>query len=288
MATRRGEQATRVVRYRPPGVTPLEIWDFSIGDGIVSDYVESPVFGEVLHEMLAKLHAGCGKTRSGGQVPAWCRGFDSVVLTGGGAREALPGKVSPSPPFSVVCLGPDPFIGDLGGYRILGDASPSGAVVDVGQTQIKVSLANQRFAYPRDFEALPVRRDDHSGIGNRVTVESQRRHLEQFIGGSLHDACRLTGRSPSSLVVALPCEVDDDGVPGSSSYLGTEGNVDLLSKAFHYADLGDVTTIVLNDAELAAVSVAVSPRIIVGERLLVITIGLGVGAALLGTQIWKK
>ncbi len=288
MATYRREQAAHVVRYHPPGVTPLEIWDLSIGEGILSDHIGSQTFGEVLYGALGRLHSGCGRTRSAGELQGVCRGFDTVVLTGGGASRSLLVKSSGTAPFATASLGSDPFIGEPGGYWILGNKVAEDAVVDVGQVQIKVTMAGRRFSFPRDFEALPVRAADGCGREDRTTLGVQRDRLERFVGDSLHRACRWTSCLPKAAVIALPCELDDEGLPGRSSYLGTEGNVDLVANALDHANLGGCAVTVLNDAELAALSVAVSPAAMGGQRILVVTIGFGVGAALLETKLWKK
>ena len=68
-------------------------------------------------------------------------------------------------PFTTVCGGADPFIGERGGRHLLGGHRWAGAVVDVGQSRIKISLANRRFMYPRDFDGLPVRSDSPTHRG---------------------------------------------------------------------------------------------------------------------------
>jgi predicted NBD/HSP70 family sugar kinase len=85
--------------------------------------------------------------------------------------------------------------------------------------------------------------------------------------------------APSAVVVALPCALDDRGVPGSSSYPTLEGDITLVPDALARAGLSQVPAMVLNDAELAALAVRVDHPD--GEHTLVVTLGFGVGAAVL-------
>ena len=84
---------------------------------------------------------------------------------------------------------------------------------------------------------------------------------------------------PEPLVVALPSRLDDAGVPEGSSYIGMAGDALLLPDVVAAAGLGDTGILVLNDAELAAHSARLTARVQAGT--LVLTIGFGVGAALL-------
>lgn len=288
MASDRGKQGTHIARYRPPGVTPVEIWDFLVGDAVLSDRMGDGQFGELLFEALVALHAGRGRTASLGAIPAEWGGFDAVVLTGGRADARVLADPFAKAPFTVVCNGPDPFIGRHGGRHLLGENGDGGAVVDIGQCQIKISLADRCFTYPRDFESLPIRPSRGSTETDSGVIVSQRKRLQEFVGNSLRDACRSTGSTPAAMVMALPCEIDDQAVPGTSSYLGTDGNADLILAALRLAALNDCGVMLLNDAELAALSVALSPAASAGERILVVTLGFAVGAALLETRLWQK
>jgi chitin deacetylase len=80
-------------------------------------------------------------------------------------------------------------------------------------------------------------------------------------------------------VVALPGELAEDGTPGASSYQGTQNHRDLLPDALQQAHLSPATIGVINDAELAAVSASLLPE--AAEKTLVLTLGFGLGAALL-------
>ena len=86
---------------------------------------------------------------------------------------------------------------------------------------------------------------------------------------------------PDVVVLALPCELDDRGVPGPCSYASLEGDGQFADAVLAEAGLADLPCMLVNDAELAAISA----RARWGERLppqtLVLTLGYGVGGALL-------
>ncbi len=68
-------------------------------------------------------------------------------------------------------------------------------------------------------------------------------------------------------------------MPEGSSYIGMKGDASLIPDSLDLAGLSPRIALLLNDAELAAVSAGVDPR--VRGKVLVLTIGFGVGAALL-------
>ena len=79
-------------------------------------------------------------------------------------------------------------------------------------------------------------------------------------------------------VFALPCEVAPDGAPGTCSYPWPAGDP-ILPDILAAADLTATPTFVLNDAELAVIGVATRPPI--AAPTLVLTVGFGIGGALL-------
>jgi len=281
-------------------VLPLEVWDVLTGDSILSDHMRAGYFPQLLADTLLALRAGQARTRSGRGRLDVCRGFDFAFISGGLARD--PGLTEAltrtAIPFHVDDSGA--FVGEAGGYDILnrlrtslspeyrgegriGEVAPSevmtggGMVVDVGQTAIKVSWEGQRFVTPRDWTWIPL-----ASEVDEARLMEQRKRLRQFLAGALRQATQhLPLRSPESVVIALPCELDEDGRPGPCSYAGMEDDTSLVSDALRLAGLPTARAFVLNDAELAAASAQVFPQVPQRETTLVLTLGFGVGAALL-------
>lgn len=89
------------------------------------------------------------------------------------------------------------------------------------------------------------------------------------------------GQRPRALVFALPAKLDDDGTPHSSNYAGMAGDRALLSDALEMGGLAGLPLFVVNDAELAALSARLDPRLAGFRKVLVLTLGFGIGAALI-------
>ena len=293
-----GKQEPRIVRYRPSGVTPLELWDLEVDGRILWEFRETPQFPEVLARSLAAIHAGTAATRSGGRLPVAAQQFDAVYLTGGAQPALRPALVNL--PFSVMISSDAEFCGERGGLHLLRQVGRCGMVVDVGQTAVKISLDSWRFSFPRDWQALPLRDDDVS-----YPIEAARSRLRAYLRDSLRSALQATGQSritvpvvqgqarrlsyvtgfmPEAIVLALPCELNADALPGGSSYIGMAGDADLVRDAIRGADLPQVDVLLLNDAELAALSAACDESFTLPPRTLVMTLGFGVGAALLARE----
>lgn len=236
----------RVSRLRAPNIVPLEIWDLELGTGILHDEPRRLVEG------LELLRRGQGRTRWSRSPLERCMGFDSVFL--GGGRAAPP----PGPVSYRWELAPDgAFVGAKGGEDVM---------IDVGQTAIKVFDGGRR-VLPRDTSSLPVR----SPEAPDRDVEEQRRRARRFLAEALSPV-----RDRRRFVIALPCEVDDACAPGRCSYIGWEGDVDLLPDALRCAEVrADAEVLVTSDAELAALS---CPYL--GRKTLVVTVGYSIGAAL--------
>ena len=99
------------------------------------------------------------------------------------------------------------------------------------------------------------------------------------------DPCRREGSgplltdAPAGIVCALPSRLDALGNPEGSSYIGMKDDISLLPDALALAGLHRTAVLTLNDAELAAVSARLHP--LLRPPTLVLTIGFGVGAALI-------
>jgi hypothetical protein len=120
------------------------------------------------------------------------------------------------------------------------------ACADVGQTSIKLVMNGKAWLRPRD----------------RGT---------DFIARALSE---LSG----PCVIALPCELDDDLQLTECSYDWSANDLPLILRK---AGLGQETALILNDAELAGVAAMNDPQVPKDKRTLVLTLGFGVGAALI-------
>jgi hypothetical protein len=251
-------------------VRPLEIWNLLTSAGPLHSCRFLRGYPRRLVEALEALRAGSARRAGGASVQA---PFEALVVAGGGLlepgmREDLHAHFAGSW-FEV----PEPvFAAGPGGRAILRWRGQSGLVVDIGQTAIKIIRDDERFLYPRDWEALPpaerVRPEQHA---------QQRAALRSFVGSVLR---RHAQPRPEAVVLALPCDFRD-AIPGACSYAGLEGDVDFIEEVLAQADLPGVACIHLNDAVLAALSA----RELFANRLpaltLVVTLGFGVGGALL-------
>ena len=90
---------------------------------------------------------------------------------------------------------------------------------------------------------------------------------------------------PHAMVFALPALVADDGTPAGSSYAGMQGERMLLPDALRMAGLADAPLLVLHDAELAALSARLDARLTGFRKVLVLTLGFGIGAALIHRDV---
>jgi hypothetical protein len=253
---------------------PLELWDLWIGDRILWAVMPEPDFPELLLEALRTLHGGGGATRSEGPAPVDIRGFEALFIGGGAAENGALRKVFLNAPWPVVFSDEGCFVGEKGGFHLLAMHGRPGLVVDLGQTQLKVAGPGWRRTFPRDFTRLPMR-----GETTSERKSEQRIELRRFIGESLRECA--AGMSVEGLVIALPSRLDDQGVPEGSSYEGMAGDAALVKDALEIAGLRHAVTWLLNDAELASLGARLHPGVDPRKRTLVLTLGFGLGAALL-------
>jgi hypothetical protein len=243
-----------------------------------------PEFPRLLMQAVEELRAGTARRASGLSPPDICRRIEFLFVGGGdadrpGLAEALAGG---SLPYHI--SPEEAFVGEAGGLALLRQERLDGLVIDVGQTAIKISAANRRLMVPRDFERLPL------AEGKKEKVRAA---LREFVAEAIRraggvsplSAAKTQGayapRSPWGIVLALPCELDDDCVPGPCSYAGLEGDTTFVEDILRLADMEGVPALVLNDAELAAASARLSPHVPADRITLVLTLGFGVGGALL-------
>lgn len=274
-----------VQRYRPAGVTPLEVWNFPVHgrelwELLGTSRVESDRRDRVPEDVVAARQGLALIAALEALIPQ--HRVDAVYLTGGIAalegfspvKEALTSSL-PCP----VHVAREPrFASVRAGLRLLEDLRPTSPLaVDVGQTSIKCASPSQLHVFERDTAALPrlLIGMPRPADGHHVTA------AVRFIAGALHTAAQGLTHPVDALCLALPCPVDDALVPGGCTY-GWEAHaslvMDILGAARLTAGMGTVR--VLNDAELAAEAARNDSRV-TGQRVLCLTLGFGPGGALL-------
>src|SRR5690606_37219792 len=144
------------------------------------------------------------------------------------------------------------------------------AVVDLGQSHLKIGLGPRRLQLERPWDLLPL------ADATPVDRLAARTTLRRWVSCGLTRATATTGLRPEAVVFALPCALGSTLTPGSSSYPGLEGDADFVPYAIAAAGWAPERVHVLNDAELAAVAASLDPRTR-GTLTLVLTLGFGVG-----------
>ena len=172
------------------------------------------------------------------------RDFGALYVGGGGAWPWLV-------PEGARRIAGGAFWSERGGRALL--RTPRWLVVDLGQTSVKVSWPGRRVRLPR---------------GRR----SARELLVQAFALAAADA----------VCVSIPAAILPDGTPGPSTYADLCG--DLVARCLRQAGLGHARRMVVNDAVLAAQSVRLDPTFDPAVRTLVLTLGFGVGAAVISSE----
>lgn len=249
-----------MIRLRPRGVLPLEVWDLPVEEEPLQKWRRSPQFPTALATALRQLRARPPSTWPA-DVRAHLGRTRKVHLVGGGANEpGIPDAIARDG-FSVSVTPTPREAAALGGLRL----RPGAVCVDVGQTALKLADEQGCICVPRDT-ALAPHRDDTAAADRHFARASTIR----FLG----DAIRRHARQ-RPVVLALPCEVSDDGVASGCTYCWERSDPTLLRDLADAAGVDWNELWVLNDAELAAAS-APAPD----QPTLVVTIGFAVGASL--------
>ncbi len=265
-----GNQGPHRRRLDPAGVKPLEIWDLLTGAGPLHSCRSLSAYPRLIVEALEALRAGGARRRCGETLRA---PFDALAVAGGGLLDPGVHRALEDHFAGSLFLFPDPvFAAGPGGRAILRQLGRTGLVVDVGQTAIKIIRKDKSFLYPRDLGLLP-----HA---EQVPPEQHHRQcllLRSFVADALRGH---TQPLPGAVVLALPCDFPG-GVPGACSYAGLEGDADFVEDVLAQAGLAGVPCVYLNDAALAALSAHELFGGGLSPRTLVVTLGFGVGGALL-------
>ena len=269
-------QKSNPQRIRHPNIRPLEISDVWVAGSTLWDWSRAPGFASVLRRALERWRDNDCANPWNEAAPAGLQGFDAVFVAGGRAEDDLLRTELSALPCAVV-FGEEPlFGGERGGFELLQSRNLSGWVADLGKSQLKLSAPGWRWNFPRDWTRLRPPWE-----ASKIEIPAQRRRLREFIALKFQAAMAESGLRPQSLVFALPCPVDDDGTPAPSSYVGMGGDGALLRDAMALAGLPDLPLLVLNDAELAALSAHSDARLAGFRKVLVLTLGFGIGAALI-------
>lgn len=228
-----------------PGIVPLELWDAVVeGRTLFERRADASFYDSLVRAILAHPIASTAAR---------------VAVVGGGVDRARATEAFHSSPLALVLVDDDPF------FVVAGAGGLGAVVVDAGQTSIK-----------------------SSGTRGRVRVERgdlSRSDLPRLVAKALVAVVDLS--APIDLVLALPCAVTHEAgriVLGECSY-ATEGDAtafvaDLVAALAGTAAPPLASLRLVNDAVLAAH--AVRARIASSSaRTLLLTIGHGVGAALL-------
>ena len=273
MEIRRRNQT--ITRYRPPCVTPLELWDLWIGQRILWETMQETAFPEMLLNVLVDLRRGGGATRSEGRVPAAITGFDAIFVAGGRSQES-PIRSALTALNLPICFSATPQ--NPGRNAGLGLLAQQGGVTpwvcDLGQASFKLCSADASRQFPRDLRQLPIRKDSPDEV-----IDGQRQDLRRWMAESLRTFAETT-TPPDALLFALPSRLDDTGIPEGSSYVGMTGDSSLIADSIDAAGLNPRIAMCVNDAELAALDAVVEPTLAHSAKILVITLGFGLGAAL--------
>jgi hypothetical protein len=248
-----------ITRVHPAGVVPLELWDVVV-DGVPLYRQPTQAQGRATAQAVLALRAGSACRRLGQRLPA--SAFAQVHVGGGGDVDAV---VTALRAVGVVAVAEDDpvAIAAAGGFALARDAGlVDPLVVDVGQTSLKwfTAVARGRLTRPHLLDRAAAVHWLAMAITSAISasVEVQK-----------YWSCR-------SVVLALPAEISDDLAVADCSYPWADGDRLLVHDVVRAAGRA-VPMLVLNDAELAAVSVQQQRPPL---PTLVLTVGTGVGAAL--------
>ena len=254
-------------------MVPIELWDLELDDGILWDHMDGDALPGALVEAVTRLRRGTARTRSGTRIPPLAREVEALWLAGG--RNCANCAIQLNNVLSLpawISDGPVTFA-ERGARALVPDASTL-AVIDLGQSRLKLSLGSRRFEHERPWARLPLR----DGPAPIDPTEA-RATLREWVSTALAHATTSTALRPDAVVLALPCELPDAPIPGSSSYPGLQDDAAFVPDVLSRAGWHPERTLVLNDAELAAVAAGLDPRTH-GTLTLVLTLGFGVGGAL--------
>jgi hypothetical protein len=262
-------------RLRHPEITPIEFSDIRVEDGGFGECSQARQFCHSLRQALETLMAGQKTLAFEHPAAELLAGVEAVFLTGGRIEDAGVRELA-SRLFQPMVFGQEPVFGGApGGWELLRARGLSGWVADLGKSQLKIAAPGRRWTFARDWKRLRP-----AGEVSPAEEPAQKRRLREFIALSLQMAMAECGERPCALVFALPTRLASDGTPAASNYAGMRGDRTLLPDALAMAGLPGLPLFVLNDAELAALSALTDARLAGFRKILVLTLGFGIGFAL--------
>ncbi|MDB4936991.1 MAG: hypothetical protein JWP87_3963 [Labilithrix sp.] len=251
----------RVSAWPHDGIVPIELWDVMIDGATLFERRDDAAYYRSLARAASSLRDGSAVRAGGARLPA--RAWDAVAIVGGALDEALARDAFDEAGIALDVVSADPFFAASHALEALAEGGDAACVViDVGQTAIKGYGGSGRVHRPRG---------DRSAASRAVFAED--------IAAVLAEVCG--GRVPSFVLLGLPCEVTVDGddvVLGPSTYPTAGGGVDLVREVLALAGLARTEAAIVNDAILAAWALARRSPCPTRTRL-VLTVGLGIGAA---------
>jgi len=267
------------VRLVVPGVLAVEVWDLPVGGKLLQEWRADPSFAQRLATVVRAIRDDPPTTFSAEARTAASR-IARVHLVGGAVDDALCDAIAEHLPCTSTR---DPFAAARAGTTLV----PGAACADVGQSAIKLvdgeTPANGATEGRRDSIDGPRTRRverDRSLAPPRDSIAGS--WLPTLPRGLVRTstvrwlASLLAELRAAHIVVGLPCELVA-GVPRSCSYCWPDPDPALVSDLARYSGK---TLSVLNDAELGAV---VAMQAGAPPDTLVLTIGFGVGGALIVT-----
>ena len=254
---------------------PLEVGDLWVDGRTLGGLNAFDDFLRMLSRAIETLRAGLGATRSNGPLSPIVAGFEAVFVTGGYSSEKSVQASLLGLPCPVVFDTEGVFAGARGGLEWLRERNVPGWVLDLGKSTLKIISKEQRWSFPCDRQRLAAK-----AVSPQETPQ-QRRRLREFIAVKLQFAVAESQERPQALLCALPTRIDAEGTPEGDEYAGMFGDRSFLPESLKLAGLGGVPLYVLNDAELAGLSARLNSRLERFRKVLVVTLGSGIGAALL-------
>ncbi len=244
------------MRLQLPDVIAVEVWDLPVAGKLLQEWRDDPSFASYLAAAVRSLIASPPAAFTPLARAAASR-IAHVHLIGGAVDDAICGAFD-LPTSSTR----DPFAAARAGTTLL----PGAACADIGQSSLKLVDGARARSIPRDRVHAPPR-DSIPDPWRRELVRT----------GTIRWLASLLGElSAPQVVVGLPCELTGEGIPRSCSYCWLDPDPELVPELEHASGK---TLAILNDAELAAAAAA--PDVPDDVVTLVLTIGFGVGGALL-------
>jgi hypothetical protein len=275
VANNRGKQIANIQRVTVMEVTPIEIWDCIVPNGILWDFMYTETFPQLLKSVIRQVHEGSAIAASGEIIPERSLGFDSLYICGGGAQNRPVIEAIQELCIHAVFAEDPVFSSAKGGQRLLENIGLRGPTIDVGQTQIKISSNGVNRAFKRDFDTLAVRTGQRGSL-----IDEQLTSFYSYVSDSIKQCINVT-TPPEAIVLALPCSITTDCTLGESSYIGMKGNNKMISTIVGKAGLEGAEVLLLNDAELTGYTALSDPRLAGYKKTLVLTLGFGVGASIM-------